>query len=486
MTIFKRLGTPAEMIVAFRSAKVAALRTTRGDDAPSTDLIVTESTATDSTMSDSAALVRVRDTGRQAGFTLLELMLALTLAAMIMVTISMAIDLHLRVLDSRRNHCERIQLARAVLGMVATDLRSTVQQSTTDFSALAAMASEALASGVVDEAVGDTSGGESSGESTGGSSSGGISGGGTSGGGTSGGGTSGGGSTPSGSGSSSGSRSGSPSGSSPSGSSPSGSSPSGSSSTGGSGTSGGTTGGTSGGTSGGMSGGTGSTGTGGTSGTADGAESESTASEDIASTEAVPPVPGLYGNQYELQIDVSRLPRVDELQRMNSNSLTNSLQDIPSDVKTVAYYCVGNGLTSSSGVVNPRTGKTETGLVRRVMDRAVTLYASESGNLQGLQQAAEVIAPEVAGIEFQYYDGTEWLTEWNSDEMCCLPTAVRITVVLTERAEADGTNQAYNSTLPTMATASADQIYSLMVRLPTAKPAATSTEDASGMESLGL
>jgi prepilin-type N-terminal cleavage/methylation domain-containing protein len=458
MTNFKRLGARAKTTVAFRSAKVAALPTTRGDDA----------LMSDSTVTDSAVRVRVRDAVRQAGFTLLELMLALTLAAMIMVTISMAIDLHLRVLDSRRTHCERIQLARAVLGMVATDLRSTVQQSTTDFSALASMASEALASGVVEEAMGD----ESSGESTGGTSGGGTSSGGTSGGGTSGGGTSGGGSTPSGSGSSSGSRSGSSSGS----------SSSGSSSTGGSGTSGGTSGGTTGGT----SGGTGSTGTGGTSGTADGAESESTASEDIASSEAVPPVPGLYGNQYELQIDVSRLPRVDELQRMNSNSLTNTLQDIPSDVKTVAYYCVGNGLTSSSGVVNPRTGKTETGLVRRVMDRAVTLYASESGNLQGLQQAAEVIAPEVASIEFQYYDGTEWLTEWNSDEMCCLPTAVRITVLLTERAEADGTSQASNSTLPTMATASADQIYSLMVRLPTAKPAATSTEDASGMESLGL
>jgi prepilin-type N-terminal cleavage/methylation domain-containing protein len=416
---------------------------------------------------------------RQTGFTLLELMLSLTLAAMIMVAISMAIDLHLRVLESRRNHVERIQLARAVLGMVATDLRSTVQKSTTDFSALAAMASEALASGAVDEALGGASGDSSSGDTSGGSS-GGTSGGGTSGGGTSGGGTSGGGSTPSGSGSSSSSRGGSTSG---------GSSSGGAGSTGGTsgGTSGGSSGGTTGGTSGGTTGGTGSTGTGtGSTGATDGTESESTASEDIAGSETVPPVPGLYGNQYELQIDISRLPRVDELQRMNSNSLTNTLQDIPSDVKTVAYYCVGNGMVNSSGVVNPRTGKTETGLVRRVMDRAVTLYASDSGNLQGLQQAAEVIAPEVASVEFQYYDGTEWLTEWDSDEMCCLPTAVRITLLLAERAETDTTNRASNATLPTLATASPDQIYSLIVRLPTAKPATTTTEDASGMESMGL
>jgi len=419
-------------------------------------------------------------TRRQAGFTLLELMLSLSLAAMIMVAISMAIDLHLRVLDSRRNHVERIQLARAVLGIVATDLRSTVQQTTTDFSALASMASEALASGAVDEALGESGGDQPSGDASGGTSSGGSSSGGSTSGGSSGGSSSGGSSPPSGSGSSSGSRSGSSSG----GSTPGGSS----SASGGTGTSGGTSGGT--GTSG---SGTGTAGTGSTSGTSgsasgttDGTEAESTASEDIASSETVPPVPGLYGNQYELQVDISRLPRVDELQRMNSNSLTNTLQDIPSDVKTVAYYCVGTGLANSTGVINPRTGKPETGLVRRVMDRAVTLYASDSGNLQGLQQAAEVIAPEVASIEFQYYDGTEWLTEWDSDEMGGLPTAVRITVLLTERAEADTTSRTTGSVAPTTATASPDQIYSLMVRLPTAKPATTSTEDESGMESLGL
>ena len=97
-----------------------------------------------------------------------------------------------------------------------------------------------------------------------------------------------------------------------------------------------------------------------------------------------------------------------------------------------------------------------------------------------------MIAPEVASIEFQYYDGTEWLTEWDSDEMGCLPTAVRITLLLAERAETDTTSRASNATLPTLATASPDQIYSLMVRLPTAKPATTTTDDASGMESMGL
>ena len=39
--------------------------------------------------------------------------------------------------------------------------------------------------------------------------------------------------------------------------------------------------------------------------------SETSQTEDTASASTLPPVPGLYGNQYELQVDVSRLPRVD-------------------------------------------------------------------------------------------------------------------------------------------------------------------------------
>jgi len=39
---------------------------------------------------------------QRSGFTLLELMLALALTSVVLVAIGMAIDLHLRMLDSRR------------------------------------------------------------------------------------------------------------------------------------------------------------------------------------------------------------------------------------------------------------------------------------------------------------------------------------------------------------------------------------------------
>ena len=254
----------------------------------------------------------------RAGLTLLELMLALTLTAIVLVAISMAIDLHLRVLQSRRDHVERIQLARAVLGVIATDLRSTVQQNTTDFSALASLASAALSSGAVDAALEAATGDEGSG-GTGGTTAARVEpvaarvaqrrhGGpvaarvgpvaaragpvaaerdqwqqerrerwhGRRDGGT--GGASGG----------------------------TGSAGTGSATGTGTGTSAGSAAGAA---------------TGGT-GTAGGAASGAT--QDIASTGTVPPVPGLYGNQYELQVDVSRLPRVDEFQRMANDSLNNA------------------------------------------------------------------------------------------------------------------------------------------------------------------
>ena len=79
-----------------------------------------------------AGRARPRPSVRRRAMTLLEVMLALSLTAVVLAAISMAIDLHLRLLDSRRGSVERIQLARAVLQIIANDLRATVQRSGTE------------------------------------------------------------------------------------------------------------------------------------------------------------------------------------------------------------------------------------------------------------------------------------------------------------------------------------------------------------------
>jgi hypothetical protein len=317
----------------------------------------------------------------------------------------MAVDLQLRVLQSRRDHVEHIQVARAVLGMIAADLRATVQQNTTDFSGLESLAAEALSSGdgseLLDQldALGAT--GETGGES------------------------------------------------------------------------------------GGMSGSSGASGS-------DGQAAESSYTTDIASTGTVPPVPGLYGNQFELQLDVSRLPRVDEYERMIVAGPLVGLQDIPSDVKTVSYYCVDASSVTSAGVTNRRTGQAESGLVRRVLDRAVTLQASQSGNVQGLAQVAQVLAPEVHSVEFQYFDGSQWFTEWDSCQMQGLPVAVKIAISVMSNTPLETGGRpvpASSAAVP----AGSTSVYSLVVQLPTALPAATdsgstssSSSSSGGLEAVGL
>ncbi len=325
------------------------------------------------------------------GLTLLELMLALSLSTVILVVVGMAIDLNLRALDSRRTVVEDAQLARALLTLIANDLRGAIEKSSVDFSSVAALASDSIPEGMDLEGI-DLEGLEDAAGAMGLD----------------------------------------------------------------------------------------------TSALNDVA---STPSEDIASSTTPPPEPGLYGNQYELLVDTSRLPRVDQFQRMLSADSQLKLDDIPSDVKTVAYYVV----TATSGGLTPPTqlnGAEDTpqyGLARRVLDRAVTLRASESSSANSLQQSAEIIAPEVVGIEFQYFDGAEWQTEWDSSEQGGLPVAVRILLAINSvQANASQTD------LSTLGTSFSNVetphlIYSLVVRIPIARPTAEEdTATSEDMQAVGL
>jgi hypothetical protein len=333
-------------------------------------------------------MMHPRPRTRRRGLTLLELMLALALTTIVLGVVGMAIDINLRALDSRRDVVEDAQLARAVLRLIADDLRGAVQTPEADFSGVMDMASGALPDGLdaagLEDAAGDF--GLDTSDMTG------------------------------------------------------------------------------------------------------LLDEETGPSQDIASSTEPPPEPGLYGNQFELLIDTSRLPRVDQYQRMITDQSQLGLQDIPSDVKTIGYYVVSqaNAGVVTSAQMNDQN-EPQFGLARRVLDRAVTLRASETTAATTLQNVAEIIAPEVIGIEFSYFDGVEWLTEWDSSQQGGLPVAVRVFLaVSTDRGRLTQED-------PMAMQASALQpdtpqkVYSLTVRIPTAKTvaqaASTTTED---MEAVGL
>ena len=235
------------------------------------------------------------------GFTLLEVLLAISLTAMVLVAVSMAIDFHLRVLGSGRADVEEAQLARAILQRIAADLRSAVPLPAADASGFAAVTTSSVSAGTSDS-------GTSSGNSK-------------------------------------------------------------------------------------------------------------IADRESSDTSLVPQTtPGLYGAAEWLQVDISRLPRLDQLVPGNNGA---TITDRTSEIKTVAYY-----------VIQPQSDGTGGGLVCRELDRAVTSWAAKQGNIADLERDVTPFAPEVAAIQFRYFDGTEMADYWDMEERQGLPMAVEIVLQL--------------------------------------------------------
>jgi type II secretory pathway pseudopilin PulG len=326
--------------------------------------------------------------GAAPAFTLLELLLALALSALVFVAIAMAIDLHLRVIDTGRTEIEESQLARAVLRRMADDLRGAVQHQVIDFSTLEGLSSDAL-SGLQnlaseDDFVGTDLDPNGLGEELLG-----------------------------------------------------------------------------------------------------GGMQSSSSSQDISQSAAPPPIPGIYGNQYELQIDVSRLPRADEFSGVMTLGIGASPVQLPTDIKTVSYFIRPPEMGRDNNFSMTRGGFSDEarlgGLVRREIDRAAGLMAAQNGASALLEELGDVIAPEVTHLEFRYFDGTQWLMEWYSDQMGGLPVAVEIALAVTPQkfleTDEDSPFAASGEDLFT-----GEVVYRMVVRLPAAKPPSSASET----EDLGL
>ena len=299
-------------------------------------------------------------TRRRRAFTLLELILSLALAAVVAGLMGSLVQTFLVNQERGQDSVRQAQLARAVLNMIAEDIRTTVRYQPFDVSGLQQLLSSGSGGGGAPSGGAPSGGGGAGG---GASASGGASGGASAGSGSPSGGSSGGGGSPP---------------------------PS--------------------------SGGTSTTPT----------------------TASLPP--GLYGSSSSIEIDVSRLPRPDEYYPQMSNSLTGSLGDMPRDIKTIGYYVqsprpdgVQDPLAALSQQATTANGASPTpsngGLVRRSVDRAITQYAYENGRSDQLLKTGQIVAPEVMAIEFQYFDGTQWLAEWDGSQLG-LPHVVKITIAM--------------------------------------------------------
>lgn len=192
---------------------------------------------------------------------------------------------------------------------------------------------------------------------------------------------------------------------------------------------------------------------------------------DLQSGVAVLESPGLIGNQYQIQIDMSRLPRLEEYVSLLQENTTD-IDDIPSDIKTVAYFVQGSGM--STGVQDQLTtldantmGEIKSGLVRRSLDRAATVQAASTGSLSLLNQTGDLLAPEIVAVEFSYWDGTAWQIEWSSDDYGELPLAVSVMLTMRDQPLSEEESGSLGSS--EVADPSQIRVFTHIVRLPLAR-----------------
>ena len=191
---------------------------------------------------------------------------------------------------------------------------------------------------------------------------------------------------------------------------------------------------------------------------------------------------------------------MDQYELMFSAEAESVVADIPSDVKTVAYY-LNSGATEIAGESTSDAAAAAasaelgmgmasggSGLVRRALDRAVTAWASQSGSLDTQATYGDLLAPEVNYLEFRYFDGYQWLTEWDSEQLGGLPVAVEITIGIDPAYGLDQASSDVAAMREISMTDMTEYMYRLVVRLPTARPLPLDQEllDADMMGGLGL
>ena len=190
----------------------------------------------------------------------------------------------------------------------------------------------------------------------------------------------------------------------------------------------GSSGSTSGGSSGtsGTSGASGST-TGGSSGGTTGSSSGTTTTTENYSTQKT----GLYGDSQSLILHVSMPSRAASLSAASGAAASeNSAGYVGSDMQSIAYFLAGSSTTMAqqlSGSLTSPLGQS-TGLARLQGDRMAMQAADASGDLTSMAAGAKLLAPEVASVQFEYFDGVTWTTTWDSGTSNSIPNAIRITI----------------------------------------------------------
>jgi len=126
---------------------------------------------------------------------------------------------------------------------------------------------------------------------------------------------------------------------------------------------------------------------------------------------------GVVGTDKQLSVFLSRLPSaLTDLDAINAADVAT-----PSDLRRVTYYLASDG----------------TGLARQERPWVTADGVWNAADPDRANEAAEVVAPEVKDVTFEYYDGGTWQSSWDGSQTATdgvsltgPPRAVRVTLTL--------------------------------------------------------
>lgn len=150
-----------------------------------------------------------------------------------------------------------------------------------------------------------------------------------------------------------------------------------------------------------------------------------------ASTAFEEAINGLVGDTGQIVLHISRPPRDGEYVAL-ADANDPSLQT--SDLQIVSYLIAETGADGLSGIIAgslPDTIESRSqilGLARVRGDAMQMQLAEDTGDNSLLAENAELLAPEVVGIEFAYIENGEVYDSWDSRETNRLPQAVEIRI----------------------------------------------------------
>lgn len=135
---------------------------------------------------------------------------------------------------------------------------------------------------------------------------------------------------------------------------------------------------------------------------------------------------GVFGDNQTLILHILKPVR----QTIDDPDNTNPYER--SSVRSVSYFLAGADGELQQLVGDRLAGTTINtdiqGLVRMSGDRFTLVQADADGDTETMAAYAKLLAAEIVEISFEYHDGFDWLTEWDSEVEQRVPNAIAITI----------------------------------------------------------